>query len=121
MDTERTNLSLDQVLGILRRRAPWIVLCFVLVAAAAYGFSKHQTKKYTATASLVFNNSQTNQQAAGLEAVSGGGSQVPQQQTNLKLVQLGDMASKTAARLGQGLTEEKVKSDISVSAQGESN
>jgi capsular exopolysaccharide synthesis family protein len=122
MDTEQTNLSLERALGILRRRAGWILLCFVLVAAAAYGFSKHQTKKYTATASLVFNNSQLNAQAAGLQALSnGGGSQLPQQQTNLKLVQLGDMAAKTASLLGQGLTKEAVKEDLSVSAQGESN
>ncbi|MGA7703822.1 MAG: polysaccharide biosynthesis tyrosine autokinase, partial [Solirubrobacteraceae bacterium] len=93
----------------------------VLAAGSAYGFSKQQTKKYTATASLVFNNSQTNQQAAGLQAVSNGGNQVPQQDTNLKLVQLGDMAAKTATRLGQGLTEEGVREDISVSAEGESN
>ena len=26
MDTGQTNLSLEQVLGILRRRAPWILL-----------------------------------------------------------------------------------------------
>jgi len=122
MDAEQTNLSLEQVLGVLRRRAAWILLCFVLAAGAAYGFSKHQTKKYTATASLVFNNSQTNQQAAGLQALGGGGSsQLAQQNTNLKLVQLGDMAAKTAALLGQGLTKEKVSADLSVSAQGESN
>jgi capsular polysaccharide biosynthesis protein len=39
----------------------------------------------------------------------------------LKLVQLGDMAAKTASLLGQGLTKEKVSADLSVSAQGESN
>ena len=121
MDSETTNLSIEQALIVLRRRAPWILLCVVLVAAAAYGFSKHQTKKYTATASLVFNNNQLNLQAAGLQAVSNGGSQVPQQQTNVKLVQLGDMAEKTAIRLGQGLTRDKVSGDLSVSPQGESN
>jgi capsular exopolysaccharide synthesis family protein len=120
MDTEQANLSIEQVLGILRRRAGWILLCFVLVAAAAYGFSKHQTKKYTATASLVFNNSQSNQEAAGLQAVASNNQQA-QQNTNLKLVQLGDMAAKTAGRLGEGLTEEKVRADLSVSAQGESD
>ena len=78
------------------------MLCFVLVAAAAYGFSKHQTKKYTATASLVFNNNQLNPQAAGLQALSNGGNQQPQQETNLKLVQLGDMAEKTASRARAG-------------------
>ena len=47
--------------------------------------------------------------------------QQAQQNTNLKLVQLGDMAAKTAALLGPGLTKEKVSADLSVSAQGESN
>jgi len=120
MDTEQTTLGIEQVLGVLRRRAPWIVLCFVLAAGAAYGFSKHQTKKYTATASLVFNNNQLSQQVAGLQAV-GSNNQLAQQNTNLKLVQLGDMAAKTAGLLGQGLTKEKVSADLSVSAQGESN
>jgi capsular exopolysaccharide synthesis family protein len=121
MQQDSDGLNLERGLGVLRRRAPWIVLCVVLVAAAAFGFSKHQTKKYTATASLVFNNSQLGQQAAGLQAVPSGGSQQSQQSTNLKLVGLGDMAERTATRLGQGLTKEKVREDLSVSAQGESN
>ncbi len=120
MDTEHTNLSLEQALGILRRRAPWIALCVVLVAVAAYGFSKHQTKMYTATASLVFNNQQLSQQVAGLQPVSSN-NQVALQNTNLKLVQLGDMAERTASQLGRGLTKEQISADLSVSAAGESN
>jgi len=120
MDIEQANLSIEQVLGILRRRAPWILLCFVLVSAAAYGFSKHQTKKYTAIASLVFNNNQLGQQVAGLPAVASN-SQLAQQNTNVKLVQLGDMAVRTAGLLGHGLTREDVSANLSVSAQGESN
>ncbi len=120
MDTEHTNIGLEQILSILRRRAPWILICFVLVAGAAYGFSKHQTKQYTATASLVFNNNQLGQQVAGLQAVASG-NQPAQQNTNLKLVELGDMAEKTALRLGRGLTKEMVREDLSVTAQGESN
>src|ERR1700690_4621299 len=118
MDAKQTNLSLEQVLGVLRRRVPWILLCIVLVAGAAYVSSKQQTKKYTATAALVFNNNQLGQQVAGLPAVSSEGPQ-SQQNTNLKLVQLGDMAAKTAGTLGQGLTKEKVNEDLSVSAQNE--
>jgi capsular polysaccharide biosynthesis protein len=91
-----------------------------LAAGAAYGFSKSQATEYTATASLVFNNSQTNQQAAGLQAVSVNNQQA-QQNTNVRLVQLGDMSAKTAAHLGQGLTEKKIRQDLSVSAQGDSN
>ena len=82
---------------------------------------QHQTKKYTATASLVFTSNQLSQQVAGLQAV--GTSQAPQAQenTNLKLVQLGDMAEKTAKLLGEGLTKTKVSDGISIGAQGESN
>jgi succinoglycan biosynthesis transport protein ExoP len=120
MDAEQTNQSLELALGGLRRRAPWILLCLVLATGAAYGFSKREQKKYTATASLVFNDSQTNQQAAGLQAVSVNNQQA-QESTNLKLVQLGDMAEKTAKHLGGGQTKEKVKEALSISAQGESN
>ena len=121
MDIEQANLGIEQVVSVLRRRAPWILLCFVLVGAAAFGFSRHQTKKYTATAWLVFDNNQINQQAAGLQVVSAGTGQQAQQNTNLKLVQLGDMAEKTAIRLGQGLTKGQVSKALYFSAQTESN
>jgi polysaccharide biosynthesis transport protein len=118
-DTEGPNL--ERTLSVLRRRAAWIALCFVLAAGAAFGFSKQQTKKYTASASLVFSTNQLSQQVAGLQALNNSNNQQAQQSTNVRLVQLGDMASKTASLLGQGLTEEKVSKDLSVSAQGESN
>jgi capsular exopolysaccharide synthesis family protein len=120
MDTDQANLSIEQLLGVLRRRAPWIALCFVLIAGVAFGLSNHETKKYTATASLVFNNDQLSQQVAGLPVASSN-NQLAQQNTNLKLVQLGDMAAKTAGLLGQGLTKEAVSDALSISAQGESN
>ncbi len=120
MDTEETSLNLEQVVGLLRRRAPWILLCFVLVAGAAYGFSSQQPKRYTATASLVFSNNQLGQQVAGL-AVASGTSQQALQNTNLKLVKLGDMAAKTAGVLGRGLTKAEVSANLSVSGEGESN
>jgi succinoglycan biosynthesis transport protein ExoP len=120
MSTEQTNLRLEQVLSALRRRSPWIVLCFVLVVGATYGFSKREPKKYTATASLVFSNNQLSEQLAGLQP-AGSLNQVPLENTDLKLVQLGDMAERTAVALGQGLTKETVKNALSVTAQTESN
>jgi polysaccharide biosynthesis transport protein len=113
-------LNLDQALGVLRRRALLIVLCVVVVGGAAFGFSKHQTKKYTATASLAFSNNQLSQQIAGLSAGSSSNLQA-QQASNLELVKLGDMAAKTASLLGYGLTDEKVSSSLSISGQGESS
>lgn len=118
-EKEQTQ-SLEQMLNVLRRRWGVISVCFVLVAGAAFVFSKHQTKKYTATASLVFNNNQQAQEVAGLP-VANSNSQQATQNTNLKLVQLGDMAAKTANQLGLGLSEKSVKESLSISAQGESN
>jgi capsular polysaccharide biosynthesis protein len=92
-----------------------------LVASAAYGLSKRHAKQYTATASLVFNNQQISQQVAGLQALNNTSSQQAEQNTNLKLVQLGGMAAKTAGVLGHGLTKEKVSGDLSINGQGESN
>ncbi len=120
MEPRETDLALEQVLGVLRRRLRWIVLFCVLGAAAAYGISRYQTKEYTATASLVFNDSNLNQQVAGLQATNSTSSQA-QENTNVRLVQLGDMASKTAAQLGDGLTKEDITESLSISAQGESN
>ncbi|HTU77806.1 MAG TPA: polysaccharide biosynthesis tyrosine autokinase [Solirubrobacteraceae bacterium] len=119
MQQDSEALSLEQALGILRRRVPLIVLCVVIVAGAAYGYSKHQTKKYTATASLAFSYNSLSQQIAGLPANSG--NLLAQEASNLELVKLGDMAAKTASQLGHGLTEEKVASSLSISGEGESS
>ena len=113
MGIEQASLSLEQALGLLRRRAPWILLCFVLAIVAAYGFSKHQTKQYTATSSLVFSTNQLSQEVAGLQAIGSGATPQALQNTNVKLVQLGDMAARTAALLGQGLSKEKVDAALS--------
>jgi succinoglycan biosynthesis transport protein ExoP len=119
MDPEQTDVGIQNVLGALRRRAPWILLCFLLAAGAAYTYSKHQTRKYTATAAVAFSSNSLSQQIAGLQ---GGSSANPlvQQANNLELVRLGDMAAKTATLLGHGLTAAKVSEAVSVSGQGES-
>jgi capsular exopolysaccharide synthesis family protein len=113
-------LNLEQTLNVLRRRLPLIALCVVVVAGAALGFSKNQTKQYTATASLAFSSNPLNQQIAGLPAVSNS-NLLAQQASNVELVKLGDMAAKTASLIGHGLTEAAVANSVSVSGQGESS
>ncbi len=118
-DSEEPNIA--QAVGFLRRRGLWIVLCFVLAMAAAFGYSKHQTKKYTATASVVFNNNQLSQEIAGLSTGSTSSSALLQQSSNLELLHLGDMAEKTATIIGHGLTEQKVSESLSIVGQPESS
>jgi capsular exopolysaccharide synthesis family protein len=117
-DSEEPNIG--RALAFLRRRGLWIVLCCVLASAAAFGLSKHQTKKYTATASVVFSNNQLNQEIAGLSSNSNT-SVSQQQESNLELLRLGHMTTKTVAILGHGLTEQEVGESLSISEQAESN
>jgi succinoglycan biosynthesis transport protein ExoP len=115
------TFGLEQVLSALRRRLPLIALCAVIAAAAAYGISKRQTKKYTATASLAFSYNPLSEEIAGLPAVSSDSLVAQQASSNIELVRLGGMAAKTAGLLGHGLTAEKVASSVSVEARGESS
>jgi capsular exopolysaccharide synthesis family protein len=117
------TVDLKQALGVLRRRGALVALCALLVAGAAFEFSKHQTKKYAATASVVFSNNSLSQQIAGL-SVGGGASSsalLAQEATNVELLKGGGIAAKTASAIGHGLTAEKVASSVSVSGQGESD
>jgi capsular exopolysaccharide synthesis family protein len=114
------GLDIERALSGLRRRSPLILICLVLAAGAAYGFSKRQAEQFTATASVAFSSNSLSQQVAGLSpGVSG--NTLSQQASDLELVRLGDMAANTARRLGRGLTEEKVSESVSVAAQGESS
>ena len=118
---EQTFVSLERALSVLKRRAPSIVLCIVLIAGAALGYSEHKTKEYTATASLVFNNNQLSQQVAGLQAVGNNVNQQSQQDTDVQITKLGNMATKTAIQLGGGLTEKSVRASVGITAVGDTN
>jgi capsular exopolysaccharide synthesis family protein len=120
MEPEETGLTGTRISGVLRARAPWILVCVVLVAAVAYGYARHKTDKYTATAALAFNSSQLAQQIAGL-STSDNLTPLAQQQINLELVKVGGMAAKTASLLGHGLTAEQVNASLDISVKGESS
>jgi polysaccharide biosynthesis transport protein len=120
MDSEQTGLTSEQLLGILRRRVPWILVCFVLVAGVAYAYSKHKIKKYTATAALSVSDDQLGQQIAGLP-ISSNNNPLAQQINNIELVKTSDVAAKTARLLGRGLTAEVVSASVSVGGKTESS
>lgn len=118
MENEQSGFDIMSLLGIVRRRAVVIAFLVVLTTLAAYGVSNHEATRYTATATLVFNNNEQAQQVAGLQTVAITNAQA-QQQTNLKLVQRGDMAERAASRLG--LTADEIREDLAVAPEGESN
>jgi capsular exopolysaccharide synthesis family protein len=118
-DSEAFNL--ERVLGVLRRYAPLILLCVVVVAGAAFGFSKRQTKKYTASASLNFSTNPLSQQIAGLPGSSANNSStlLAQEASNVEAVKGGDTAARTAALIQHGLTKRRVVESLSFAGQGE--
>jgi polysaccharide biosynthesis transport protein len=114
-------INVGRVVGAIRRRLVLIVLCAIVVGGAALAYSKHETKKYTATAALSFSSNPLAEQIAGLQATDS--ANLPAQQaSNLELVRLGSTAAaETAALLGHGLTQDEVRSSLSVSGLGESS
>ena len=110
--------NLTQALQILRRRGLWVPLCMALAGVVAFGISKHQPVRYTATASLLFKSTELSQQVTGLTSDIG----VQAEQSNdLKLVQFSDVASATASKLAGGLSARAVEESVSVAQQGESS
>jgi capsular exopolysaccharide synthesis family protein len=123
MNSDETGLDAIQLLGALRRRLLWVLLCAVVLAGAAYGYSKHKVKEYTATSSLSFSNNSLSQQIAGLSpsgTINSPTGLLAQQESNIESVRLGGIAAKTASQLGHGLTEEEVSSSLKIGARGES-
>jgi capsular exopolysaccharide synthesis family protein len=123
METTDTKSSagLERTVKVLRRRGWVVVLCVVLTTVAAFGLSKLQTKEYTATASLVFNDQSVAQQASGIQGATQNDPQ-GQRATNLMLVQLANVvAQQAAATMNHSLTAGQIKSAVSASQQGQSN
>ena len=121
MDSEQTSVNIGQLLGVLRRRALWILFCVLIAGGGAYAVSKHETKKYTTSASLVFGNGVLSEELAGLQPVVSSENTVEQEKTDVRLVRSGGAAAKTAAQVGHGLTAHTLSEAVVVAAESESN
>jgi succinoglycan biosynthesis transport protein ExoP len=118
-EDSRRTFRLEDAASVLRRRWLPILLCLLLTTGVAFALAKRQTKLYTATAYLVFNQNQLGAQVAGLQATGSADPQL-QQSTDVELVQLGDAAG-TAAEIGHGATPESVSRSLKISAEGLTN
>ena len=111
--------TLEQLLLTLRRRWKLIVVCVVLVAGAAITFSMLQRNEYTASASLLFSNTQFDQQLFGSNFTTSAVDPTREAATNIDLVSLPTVASRAAADLH--LPKQMVQSAISVSGAGQAD
>lgn len=115
-----TRMNVERTLRIVRRRAPIVLICILIAAGSAYGFAKNQQQKYTATASLLFGTNQVAAAATGLLPVSQSMS-TSQQDTNVQLVGLGDVAAKTAVALGPRWSPGEVHGAVSAAPNSDTS
>jgi succinoglycan biosynthesis transport protein ExoP len=117
-DAQEFDPTPRRILDVFRRRAPLVLVCFLVAVGASLAYTLHAQKRYTATVSLLFNDTPLSQQVAGLQAVPNTNVQ-SQQDTNTQLLKLPDVAQQTAARVGHGLTGGTVAGSVSVSPQSD--
>jgi capsular exopolysaccharide synthesis family protein len=110
----------SRILAGLLRRAPLIVACTLLTAAAALIFSLAQTKQYTADATLLFRDPGFDQRIFGSSDVAAP-DPTREAATNITLVSLDAVADRTAADLGGGVTGDEVSNKVSVESQGQAD
>ena len=113
------NSALDQFLVVVRRRWRLIGACVVLVAAAAIIFSLLQRDQYTASGSLLFSNTQFDQELFGSNFTTSSVDPTREAATNIDLVSLPTVAARTAAVLH--LPKDVVRSETSVSGEGQAD
>jgi len=92
----------------------------IVTAGAAFAVSKHERKQYTASASVLFNDTQLDQVAAGLPTTATANPQADTD-TNLKLAELPRIAAATASIVGRGLTNSDISADVTVEQEGDTN
>jgi polysaccharide biosynthesis transport protein len=115
----KKQLNIDKGVDFLRRRGIWIALCVLVAGIAAFAISKAQQKQYTASSAVIFNEDQLTQEIAGLPTTATNA--LLQHASNLELLDLGNMAARTAAKVGNGLTERDVASAVKIEGDTESN
>jgi tyrosine-protein kinase len=118
---EDRRLGFRSALVVLRRRLWVVLICAILVPASALVFSLVQDKKYTAAASLFFRDPALDQKLFGSTFLEPSGDPVREAATNLKLVSLRAVASRTASAVGRGLTADQVADKVETSLEGQSD
>jgi Mrp family chromosome partitioning ATPase/capsular polysaccharide biosynthesis protein len=115
------NLDLRSWFRVLRRRWWIIVACGLLVGGSAAAFSLTRQKQYTATASLLFSQSQIGEELLGVPSSANTDTVTALQADDVKLVQSYEVAIRTSAALRGVLTPQQVSEKITASGIGASD
>lgn len=118
----RGDTPAGRALAIMRRNLRLILVCVLLVPAAALAYSLAQESQYEATASLLFRDPGIDDALFGDAVFSEEGDSSRTAATNLKLVSLREISDRTARALpALELSGESVSEKVSVSPDGASD
>src|SRR3954470_19271166 len=109
------------VMRVLRRRIGVVLICALLVPAAALAFSLSQEKQYSASASLLFRDPQLDQKFLGSTVFAPSSDPNREAATNAKLASLGVVAARTSKALGGKLAPGDISGKIVVAPAGQSD
>src|SRR4051812_7405178 len=109
------------LLSSVRRRIGVVLLCLVIVPAAALALSLTEQKQYSASASLLFRDPQFDQKLFGSTVVSSPTDPTREAATNVQLVSLQVVSARTAKALHNRRTADQVQSEVAVSPAGQSD
>src|SRR5579875_2374038 len=98
-DRLKSDAQVLRFFQVLKRRW-WVIVAIALIAAGgAYAFAKRKPKEYSATAALLFQNDQLDQQLFGNAVISANVDPTRQADTNQALVELPSVARLVGAEL----------------------
>src|SRR3954466_2088103 len=114
MATQRPRFDLAQLIGVIRRRWPVLVIPVVLLPAATFALQSRHPTRYSATAALLFRFPASSDPADDISSTSGVVDSSRAGNTRLQLLSLKGIAQEAAAHVrAQGLGA-KVSAAISV-------
>jgi succinoglycan biosynthesis transport protein ExoP len=109
------------LLRMLRRRIGVVLICALLVPAAALVFSLSQQKQYSATASLLFRDPQLDQKFFQSSVFAPSSDPNREAATNAKLASLEVVAARTSKALGGKVSPGEISGEIAVAPAGQSD
>lgn len=121
MREEDQNWNFEHWLRVIRVRWWIVVLCTVVTAVAAVGFSLTQRKMYTASASLLFRDPGFDQMLFGVSILPQQSDPTVQGATNIDLLSLPTVAARTSAALHGELSPGQVSSEATIAPAGQSD
>lgn len=110
-----------ELAALVRRRWLAVVVCALAAPAVAFAISKHEEKRYTATANLLFRDPGLDQKLFGTTVFQPSTDPSREQATNIALVSLQGVAIRTSRALGGTLSPGQVQAAIQVTPSGQAN